>query len=443
MRATKYTRSKVETRLSGCAALVRAVVEVGLRKLRYKTVKAIVEHIVQTLPSADGSYCAPLCKDYFKSLATLFEFQSHCEHFRENEWHDAVDFCLETLRELSKGDEVNGSSSSNPGKNYHGSSARRDTPSRSGTPGTLGDRALILNASASQPSTRVQLRDSQYEVAHCLQRLSSVPNAPISERAHEIVATVVNLLDSYSRIASIQHALFGCINSILAHVISNDLGFAIEIVVQVLPFLRRLWDVKDNTMKEPILAFLSHAEILLPRLILEDSTGDVKSQLTALNETLRIDYTTRKPREQLEIDDIILLDPTCCCSPGMPLSSKSIQSRTGVFKAEHPWCLISYTAAVTVALENDIVERESKVQSREDDYPLKRQKFSHPLNDLQSAIRSSERSAKLYVLQVLTFVFDMFEFQEVNLEVHLNTLIPCLSDDDGPIASWAMICMAS
>ena len=443
VRATKYTKPKTESRLSGCAILVRVVVEVGLRKLRYKTVKALVEHITQTLPTADANYCAPLCKDYFKALALLLEFKAHPEHFLGDEWHEVVDFCLETARDLNKSDDVNDLGLSNEVRSLRTSVSRRDNLSRSTTPNATGDYGRASNFHASQPAAYPQIRDSQLEIALCLQHLTSVPNAPILDRANDIVTTIVDLLTSYSKVASIQQILVECINSVLSRVVANNIELALHIVIEIFPLFRRYWDVKDSTIKGPLLIFLSYAEILLPRLVLEDTAGDRKAELGALVECLRDDYCARRRREQLQLDDLSFVVPTFSTHQEVPLKNKTLQVRMGAYKAEQPWCLISSSAAILVALEIDAVAQEKSVQSLEHDYPLKRQRLTHPLDDLLAFAKGSTRPEKQYALQVLAFIFDDLAFDEHTLQSHLDGLLPCLSDDDGSIASWAMIAMTS
>ena len=424
VRATKYTKPKVETRLSACGILVRVIVEVGLPRLRYKTVKALVEHILQTLPTSDDSYYTPLCKDYFKALATLLGFQAHPEHFLADEWHEVVDFCLETARELNKSDDANNDS--------HGSRLRRNGLSRSTTP----------SFHTSQPAAFPQIRDSQLEIVLCLQHLISVPNAPIFDKADVISTTIVDLLTSYSRVASIQQVLLECMNLIMSRMVADNMGLALQILTKMISLFRRFWDVKDNGMKESLLVLLSYAEVLLPRLILEDTTGDRKAELGALVESLREDYCTRKHRDQLQLDDLSLLNPSCGVG-AMPLGTKTLQVRMGAFKAEQPWCLVASSAAIIAELENDTIVQERLLHSNEHSLPQKRQKLTHPFGELLQFARGSEGPEKLYALQVLVFLFEMTFFDENVLKGYLEMLLPCLSEDDGSIVSWTMIVMTS
>ncbi len=422
--------------------MVRVVVEIGLRKLRYKTVKALLEHITQTLPTPDAGYCAPLCKDYLKALVTLLEFKAHPEHFLGDEWHEMVDFCLDAVRDLNRVDDLADSALSNRARPLQKPVSRRNHLSRSATPSTMGDHGRLSSLNASQPATYPQLRESQLELALCLQHLTSVPNAPLFDRAHIIITTVVDLLVLYPKVSSMQQVLVDCINSIMSRVIAHDTTLALHLMEKVLPLFRRFWDAKDNKMKEPLLILLAYGEVLLPRLVSEDTTGDHKAILNALVEILRDDYCARRHREQLQLDDLTFVDPTFCMSQA-PLSTSFLQVRTGIHKAEQPWCLISSSAVVLMVLDNSATAHEGLANLGEIDYQPKRQKLARPLDDTFSFIKGPLPMEKQYALQILVFIFDKMQFDESSLQGHLDLLLPCLSDDDGLIASWTMLVITS
>ena len=229
----------------------------------------------------------------------------------------------------------------------------------------------------------------------------------------------------------------------MSHMVANNIGLALQILTRMIPLFRRFWDVKDNTMKEPLLVLLSYAEVLLARLILEDTTGDRKAELNALIESLREDYCTRKQRDYLQLDDLSLIDPSYRLLQQMPLGNRTLQVRLGALKAEQSWCLLASSAAIIVELENDIIVQETSLHSDEHNLPPKRQRLTHPFDDLFKLAKGPEASEKIYALQILVFVFEMASFDENALEGHLEMLLPCLSEDDGSVVSWAIITMTS
>ena len=443
-RASKSARSKAEGRLSACAALVRTVVEVGLRKLRYKTVKALVEHIIQTLPTADGGYCEPLIADYFRALSALLGYKAHPEHFLGDDWHEVVDFCVQAARDLIRPFETNEPTSSDRGRFLNGSRSNRDDHSRSATPSTIGEYGRKPSNSISQHAANSQLKGSDDQIVLCLQHLVSVPNAPVSDRADAVLATLVEMLQSYQKVSSAQQAAFECINFIMSRTVAINIDLPLQTMKRVTPLLQRFWEPKEGaaTFNDTLLAFLSYGEILLPRMISEDQTGDCSTALQALVDVLRNDYCSRRHRGQLQLDDVVLLDTSRFTSREMPLSTKTVQVRLDGLRAESPWCLISRSAAITVALENAAIAREEPLDGDEVQ-DTKRQRLEHPMDDMLHHVKGALLPEKLYGLQMLVLIYDSLPFEEGTLQCHLDALLPCLSESDGSIVSWAMLAITS
>lgn len=443
-RASKSTKTRVEGRLSACAALVRTVVEVGLRKLRYKTVKALVDHIIQTLPTADGGYCDPLIADYFRALATLLEYKAHPEHFLGDDWHEVTDFCLQAAVDLNRSSELHESGLTNGGKFVNGSRSNRDGHSRSATPRTVGDHSRKSTNNSSQRTADSRLKGSDDQIVLCLQHLASVPNAPVFDRADVVLATLVEMLQSYHKVSATQQAAFECINSIMSRIVAINVDLPLQTMKRVIPLLRRFWEPKEGaaTLNDTLLAFLSYGEILLPRMISGDETSDSSATLQALVEVLRDDYCQRRPRGQLQLDDLVLIDPCRSTSSQMPLSIKTLQVRLDGLKAESPWCLLSRSAAIKVVLENATIARQGTLDGDELQ-DSKRQKLEHPMDDMLHHVKGSLLPEKLYALQMFVFIYDILPFDEGTLQCHLDALLPCLTESDGSIVSWTMLAMTS
>ena len=441
-RASKSAKTKAEGRLSACAALVRTVVEVGLRKLRYKTVKALVEHVIQTLPVAGGGYCEPLIADYFRALAALLGYKAHPEHFLGDDWH--VDFCVQAARDLIESSKINESALSIGGRFLNGSTSNRDGHSRSATPSTSGNYGRKSSNNISQHAIDSQLKGSDDQIVLCLQHLVSVPNAPVSDRADVVLATLVEMLQSYQKVSSTQQAAFECINSIMSRIVAINIDLPLQTMKRVTPLLRRFWEPKEGaaTFNDTLLAFLSYGEILLPRIISEDQTGDCSTALQALVEVMRNDYCSRRHRGQLQMHDLVLLDPSQVTSSQLPLSTGTIQMRLDGLRAESSWCIISRSAAIIVALENAAVAGEGAIDGDEVQDP-KRQRLEHPMDDILHYVKGALLPEKLYGLQMLVFIYEILPLDEGTLQSHLDALLPCLSESDGSIVSWVMLAMTS
>ena len=226
----------------------------------------------------------------------------------------------------------------------------------------------------------------------------------------------------------------------MSRVVANDIELASQVMTQMLPLIRGFWEAKDAPLRDALLILLSYGEVLIPRIICLDKTGDNKAALVALVEVLRNDYCLRRDREQLQLDDLAFCDTTCSATRQMPLSTKTLGVRPGCFRAEHPWCLISISAAIIVALEHSTATHEHPTRPDAEDNRAKRQRLTHPIDDIFDLTKGPD---KLYALQMLVFVFDSLEIEEEALRGRLETLLLCLSDDNSLITSWAILVMNS
>jgi serine-protein kinase ATM len=416
---------------------VRTAVETGVKKIRAKTVRAVVGHITQTLPGPDEGYCEPLVKDYFKTLRVVLGYPPHAEHFSKGEWCDLVDFCNETLHDLNS---ITSEKSSNFPNGNSTKDSWRSGPSRSATPGVDVDHRHRASHVSSQENGMLQLRNCAEELVLCLYHLTSVPHAAILDKAPVALANLLELLESSSSAGNAQQAAFECINSIMARIMTDDVSLALQTLKNLLPTMRRLWDAKTSALKDHMLKLMLHGEVYFPRLISSDEADDCKSNIKGLLEALQQDYCKRPEREQLQLEDLLFSNNG---SVGKrPSSTKIFELRSGASKAEKSWFLLSIYASLILGLDSDLKIREKIAQADELENPPKRRKVTRNLDDIFQSVRTTETTQKLFALQVLTFVFAKLPVEGDGLDWNLEALLPCLSDDNGSVASWAMLALA-
>ncbi|TKA78673.1 hypothetical protein B0A55_04506 [Friedmanniomyces simplex] len=103
---TSSTQSAADTRLSDAAVALRLAVELGVRSISLRTLRAVVDHVTDTLPRSGGGICVPLALDYAKCLKAAFSYQPHLEHQSRAEWERSVLFCLRTIQDAER--SING-----------------------------------------------------------------------------------------------------------------------------------------------------------------------------------------------------------------------------------------------------------------------------------------------------------------------------------------------
>lgn len=421
-------------RLSACAGVVRMAVKMGVRKLRPKTIKALVEHITQTLPMSNKGYCEPLLTDYFKSLRTVLEYQPHSEHLYGEKWLRVVEFCNETLHDLNAAssekstNQLNGSSIVTSFRSRHG---------RSSTPETVADYGRKASNRGSQRAAQTSLRSIAEDLVLCIKNLVSASNAPFFDQAGVTLKNLCDLLATLSSPGLELQAVFESINSIVTRIMTDDISLMMQTMRTLLPNIRRLWEIKSPKLKDHMLISLLYGEVYFSRLVSIDETGDCAIDLSRLLQVFRQEYSKRSEREQLQLEDLDLPDHPFCSE--RPSSLKAFELRSAASRAEQPWTLLYISASIILILSADDSARGNPVEAFNDENPAKRRKLDKPINEILADAKSTDLQRKLFALQVLTFIFDRIVVDVESLNHYLEPLLQCLSDDNANIVSWALL----
>lgn len=429
--SSKQSRQTLSAgRLSECAGVLRLAVKVGVRKLHSKTVKALVDHVTQTLPTSDSSYCEPLITDYFKALRIVLEYSAHVEHLPKDNWHDTVDFCLECLNDLNRPlKEVDSGFNVN-----RGSYTMRDRLSTRSKHIGYGSNS---NGHDSQITIQSQIRGSAEDLILCVRHLVSAPNAPVLEKASSILELLIDLLHSSSITPLFRQVTFESINSIIVRASTENTSLVLRIVKRIIPLIRRFWQARSAPLKDMLISML-YGEVYMGRLVLADENGEFKEELVGLLEVLRNEYCKRIEREQLQLDDLDFSDHSFDIERRTPLKTKAFELRLGALKAEQPWVLLYLSASFLEVLEADVTFHYVHNHAEEHDNRSKRQRVARPLDEVLQYIKAQQVPERLYGLQVLAFFIDKRTMDSGDLQAMVDAVLPCLSDDNALISSWAM-----
>lgn len=440
---SKYTtaskdnlRNKAAVQLSACAGVVRMAVDMGVKKMRSKTVKALVEHITQTLPMPNKEYCEPLLIDYFKSLRTVLEYQPHLDYLSRAEWLEVVEFCNKTLHNLNAASSAghaavaNGLSSVTSFRSRHG---------RSPTPGTPADYGLQASNRGSQRIGGVSLRNIAEDLVLCIKNLVSASNAPILDQAEATLKNLCDLLATLSSPGIVLQTVFESINAIVTQIMTDDISLMMQTMGNILPNIWRLWDIKSPTLKDHMLISLLYGEVYFSRLASTDEPSDCVNDLSRLLQVFRQEYSKRPEREQLQLEDLDLPDQPFCSE--RPLSMKAFELRSAASRAEQPWTMLYISASIILVLSADDSARGKSVDAPSVENPPKRRKLDKPINEILADAKSTDVQRRLFALQVLAFVFDRIVVDVESLNHYLEPLLQCLSDDNANIVSWALLVM--
>jgi ataxia telangiectasia mutated family protein len=83
---TTTLKSAAANRLSSCASVLRLATEVGIASVRLKTVKALLDHFIETISLPGGALCEPLALEYPKAMRVVLAYPPHVAHLPKAEW---------------------------------------------------------------------------------------------------------------------------------------------------------------------------------------------------------------------------------------------------------------------------------------------------------------------------------------------------------------------
>ena len=406
-----------------CSGLLLSL---GVRKIRSKTVKALMDHITQTLPNTAGGYCDPLVNDYMKSMRAILEYQAHPEHLNKEEWHVLVDFCIDGINTFSNILNDPGSRESlgpDESTSHLGNRSRAQTPSTSTSLLSTTLRASNRNVDSSKVTYP---RHNAEDFVLCLQHLTFVSNAPILDKARSILEVLVSLLRTSATIGRAHQATFVSINHVIKRTVTDDIALTQHTFKNIIPLIRRLWHPKSGTLGDEMLSSLILAEAYLPCLLQLGDFEDFRSELQGLIEVLYGEYSKRTEKDLLQIDDLEFYLPKKPEHRQTPLSIKAFGLRPGMVRAEQQWALLYIVSNLNSSLilhESPYVEHPI---SEDKNGSNKRRRLMQPLDALLQLIRLANASEKICALQALALTVDRITVPETDLRVILDSLIPCL-----------------
>ncbi|KAF2466182.1 uncharacterized protein BDR25DRAFT_345757 [Lindgomyces ingoldianus] len=425
---TKSAKTSVLLPLSATA--LRHIIISGVRAIKSSTVELIVDHIVDVLPGKGGALVKPLLEDLPKALRALLEYQPHVERLSRECWDAAVDFCIESLSSLFTEPDLG---PPNSWTSTGLSSSRGRTPSES------ADTALKPGArTKSIPDDLVHTAE---DFVNCIQFLTRSSNAPVLEKAGQILSTLVQFLER--KIGRGYSAAFVAINSILVRTTLHSTDLTKSTIRDLLPIMKSMW--ADPFLRDEILITLMRTEAHISSMLAETHEETTSSELEALIETIYGDYRRRQESSALQY----LEDHHLCfrhigkaCNDTHPLNTYAFSMGPGNSRCEGLWTTVSAIAHFSFILD----ERKRKIsQEREDreEILIKRLRITHHFQEYLRHIYEPRSSAKRAALQVVAFMAQEGPLDTEDLKQMLEKLTVYIADENPAHSTWAMIGLAA
>lgn len=426
------TRNSARGRLSSCARYFRICVQAGVRKIKPKTARAVVDHVSQTTLIAGERFCEPISLDYTKSLRAVLDYLPYVEHLPSDSWRRAValcnagihihlDACLEA-RELSNGQRtlLLGTSLSTSSSMEH----NRGRPSSS----------WPMSSESSKPIAQ--------ELLLCLQNLVSASNAPILEKADSIFSTVLRVLWAPSGGGLSHQVAIGITNATLSRINTNLTSLTETAVLELIPLLKERWSTKFPALRDEMLVIMVHIQTYVEKMILVKNDKVLRTDAEGLLQAMQTDYSKRTERDQLQIDDVGLTLSPRSSSPAPPLRVSNIYLRGGTQRSEQCWGIIQVIAMLTYILDTQTPDYVGMKKGKDADGPNKRRRVCMRFESLVRHLMSSDAPTKLCALQTVPFVLGAETPSETEMRNLMDQLTVVVSEETDSLASWGMVAMA-
>ena len=436
--ATPTTRTAAAKRLSACSSALRLTVEVTTGRLRLKTLRALLDHVVQTFNSPDNTPCEPLALDYARSLKALLSFHAHVEHLSQMEKNHVAHFCVENIKTLRSElpddeadpgiDPISGGVATSSGLGYRSS------------------RSHLKEPLANSQQGRSLMKQVAEEMVSCLSLLTAAPNAAMGGRSSEMLWALIHFLQTTASTRQSHQDAFAGINHILSWSRTENTVLVLQAIGQLSCLVSKYWNARASaSLKDEMLIALLYLRPYVLCLMQKEIEHPLRSDLISAFHALRDEYCKRHERDQLHLEDLKLgfgrLDDRTRTSIQCPIYSL----RHASTRAEAAWTTVSIMATLydLSSQESD----ETYASDPEDDHspnrrPRKRRRISSELEAALQALTNDLAPNRITALQTLLFSSQQKACSGVLLERIIDALLAICADDNVSVASWAFLTMA-
>jgi ataxia telangiectasia mutated family protein len=405
--------SSGRNRLARVTEALRLALHHGASKLKRKTVRAVIDHIIQSAAPQD-----------FKSLITLLT--PNVEHLAASkdaqDWFSCFDFCLDTLAGLLDNDSD--------------TNARASPIPSSGT-GT--GRSDSLNGRGPGSTQSSATRNTTQDLLHCIHLLVLPANAPVRSRARALAEVLTKVLRLPYVIGTITLYAFSCLNILFESIQADDVELAKRLAEDAVPLVRQWWerrtvanDEMQNSVRDEMLKVVLNIHLHLQKMA-SSSEYTVFDEIEQLSEALWLEYARRQERNQLQLHDITF---TTSVLPTDHFQTHGFGLRPHHIEGERKWALILNIALLEYILWQRDASHATVAAAEaplDDDLPRKRRRKTNKSVRLRDKLISSDTSQA--ALRVIPFLAD--------LGLDLADLRSDVATQVSGGTPWAMVAYAS
>tara|TARA_R110002003_G_scaffold3266_3_gene25033 strand:- start:8300 stop:9730 length:1431 start_codon:yes stop_codon:yes gene_type:complete len=431
---SKSRTPKAAALLPLSATALRHVIATGVRTIKSSTVEIIIDTIIEVLPGVDRVPIKPLLEDLPKTLRSLLDYQPHVERLSKDCWDAAVDFCIETLAGFYASPEPD----ADPPNSWSTSvSSRARTPFESTD--LTSSRASPRPPVARTKSVSDEYSHSAEDFVHCLHSLVKASNAPLLNKADDVLAALVQFLQRRTGRSSTAVAALAAINSTLTRSSLQSLELAKRVVQELLPLMKSMWS--EIVLRDEIMITLICTESHISSLLADPENETVAFDLEALLEIMYGDYRKRQEstaHQYLEEDHLCFRHLGPADKTTHPLNTCAFSMETQHIRFESHWATVSTIARFSFMLDKHR-QMATETHSDTEENVSKRRRLTQMFQEYLRHVLEPRSNAKRAALQVVAFMVQEGPVDQEDLHSTLERLIPCISDEIPAHSSWAMI----
>lgn len=401
--------------------MLRIAVDIFLRNIRAKTVRAIIDHITETIPVPGEGLWEPLSVDYIKCITSLLQHPPHTEHLSDADWERLIDFCLDAIN-VQESDESQISIRSG-----HRSAAEDSLDA--------SDAHLTPQRMTPAPGNREKFvgdRNTVVEVLACIQILTSTPSAPIQAAAESLLQGLVEFVKSPALMAGNSHQLaFSSINTVISRALFDQSELARSSLTDLIPIIRRLWTTKLQSLKDELLATIMLCLVIFADLAHKNPSELLVRSIEGLASSLQLEYVKRSDRELLQPDETVFYQQ------GGHGNGPVYGPRLGNVRSEHSWTVLWALANLLKLTEKASVQKPDHAFLEEQ--LSKKQRLTSGMHDVFRDAISATGALKICALQMIPFLEAEIDID--TKDSFVQRAIPSILDDNSTIATWTMIAL--
>jgi serine-protein kinase ATM len=420
----KSGSAQATTLLNVSAECFKTSAEKARSLITRNTMKMIVSHIIDSIPSPNVPEYKAVAPSFFATLKLIASHPTHVEQMKKEMWMDLIKLCILHIEVSNWFDLQN--------------------PVREGVNTDEDDQESFKT---------LPMRKEIVDLMFCFQSLCLFPGAPIHGEEESLLSFLLNFLTTYDTVSDARMSAIIALNRVLDHVTYNKVELASKVSFMVADMVCRVWNARIAGFRERLLISLSLIYPHLHHAALQNGLGLLaRTNIHKLIEKFKVDLRSQEQKGGLELEDLVL----STLPESTPLwRTRPFQSLFGPYFSLNPRSQSAELAWFTLQMKScliqllDLVPGEATQEfpngtpdgNRKRRRLLPNQNLRHLLDDVNQ--RNGQQSGVVVTLQTLAFYLNSFQPTAESLDLS-EVLFQLEKIGDGhksEIVGWAFVCM--